>query len=131
MPPNGRDETLLVRSPAGGTKDKAAVHRPMEIDLSEKRAVKLRVENGTDGRVAFAFAVTTAEGYFEALPVMLTPGWNEDISFEFDERIYKAESTQWKHEIAVRGRSETTGVCFLVYNGGAEADVRLDAIRFE
>lgn len=127
----GDNKTLLVRSPSGGSKDKAVVYRATEMDLSGKRAMRLRVENGTARRVAFAFAVTTKEGYFEALPVMLAPGWNEDVSFELGLKIYKAESTQWKHEVAVGGRSAVTGVCFIVYNGGIEADVRLDAIRFE
>jgi hypothetical protein len=122
---------LVVHSRAGGTKDKAVLFRKAKLDLSSKRALKLRVNNAAGRRVAFSFAVTTGEGYFEALPEMLKTGWNEDVCFELRERIYKSERTQWKHEMVVEGRAGVTEVFFIIYNGGTEADVRLDAVRFE
>ena len=128
---DGDNTLLVVHSRAGGTKDKAVLHRAAKLDLSTKRALKLRVNNAAGRRVAFSFAVTTGEGYFEALPEMLKTGWNEDVSFELRERIYKTERTQWKHEMVVEGRAGVTELFFIIYNGGTEADMRLDAIRFE
>lgn len=125
------NQVLMVEMPAGGGKDKAAVGRSLNLDLSDREKLRFNVFNAEKSRCEVAIALITAADYFESRTVAVRPDWNLDLEIDLKAKDFKSKETNWRFETAVKSLDQVKQVILLVYGGRQKALLYFDAIRAE
>ena len=107
-------EKMLHVVAEAGTKDKVAILKALQMDLSSRGRITLDVENATKAPVALALALTTDEWY-EAPIRNVAPGPNKAVTFDLRAKDFKAKSSDWKHSAAIKEFASPKWICILLY----------------
>jgi hypothetical protein len=126
------NKALMIRfTPDDATKGKGLV---LERDLTnfaqtfDRVTIDIYTQLARDN-IGIALAVDTDQ-YYESEPFALHQGWNEGISFDLTESMFKASSTNWQYQAAVNLTRDPQKLMFLLYREGLkEGAFYVDNIR--
>ncbi len=104
----------------GGARDKTAVGRTMNMDVSSRSQVVFDVVNDMRHTlsVAVAFIVGPNSTYYESVPVPVKPGLNENIAFDLRSATFKSAASQWQHQRRLGHVSDVKSLYVLIYTRG-------------
>jgi len=123
------DKGQLQVTPGAGKHDKTALARWARLDMSDRTAWVLDVQNGTAKplKIALAFWCGRPAKYAESAPVTVKPGLQKDVVLDLKAATFKTEASKWRHTVKLAGADAAYRVCILFYN--AKGTVGLDNIR--
>ncbi len=101
------------------------------MDWSSVERMNLDVYNDSGNNLFMSLSLSTGEEWewFESRSIVLEPGWNRDITFDFEAEDYKAEKSRWQHTLGIENIEDVRRVSFLFRDGSG--DVYIDNIRLE
>jgi hypothetical protein len=124
----GDDVALIVRL-KGGTKDKSAAIRSVEISLAKRGTLSMDVYNSSGRNVGIAFAVHASvdDVYSESTLLQAAPGWSR-LSWDLAASTYKTEASGWENKVPIWGASDIRKLVLLFYDA-KEVALAVDRIE--
>lgn len=126
-----RGKVMRVRCD-GRADRKLALTLLHHLDLSKASQFALRVDNGTDRRLAVAVAFGFAPDWpmYETPSVAVPPGAKGvSVGFALTKRHFKCAASQWKHTEALPNHGRVDKVMLLVEGMPAKGTIAFDLIR--
>lgn len=114
------EEGGLMIEMLGGARDKTAVGRVMNMDVSSRSHVVLDIRNDMRHTlsIAVAFIVGPNSAYYESVPVPVRPGSNENVAFDLRAATFKSATSQWQHQRPLGHASDVKSMYILIYTRG-------------
>ncbi|MCK5803148.1 MAG: PKD domain-containing protein [Lentisphaeria bacterium] len=120
---------------APGKHGKAALTRPLDIDLSKTGRLLFDVRRtGTKPiSVSCAFWTMPDQQFFESQKFELTPGaWQESIEIDLRSASFKSAATNWEYRTKLQNLDRTAQLTFLInYEDGGNGTVWIDRVHFD
>ncbi|MFB3896799.1 MAG: DUF5060 domain-containing protein [bacterium] len=115
-------------------KEKAAISRETNQDLSEFTALLMDITNATSAalEVAVAFQTGGSWEWFESKPLSLKPRLNKNLRIDLTKSHFKCSVSDWKYTEAIGRKNQLKSISILIFpKDTKQATVYLDNLRFE
>ena len=124
------DGHALECAGAFGKDHKTAISRKIDLDLSSRQSLTVRMSNLADTDVKVALCVLTNPGwqFFESAQQPVAAHQSATLCYSLRAAVYKSEKTQWKHTTAIENPENGYQLVLMIYSE-KPATFRIDDVR--